>query len=184
MNVSEETECSRPGLATQINENIQMNQILSGVDIQIERGNPKAIGVYGRAAQGTSIQDVVIRSVDAAIGLQGGAGSGGSHINVRVEGGVVGMDLSTAQPSPTLTGATLINQTGSALVYNSPGRQTLSVTGLSVVRAAGAMGPAVSSTAEGISLVDCVLEDPSGTGSVAVSATGSLFMKVCNTARS
>jgi len=70
-----------------------MNQVLSGVDIEIAAGNPKAIGAYGRAAQGTSIQDVTVRCADCACGIQGGAGSGGSHINVRVEGGVLGKSI-------------------------------------------------------------------------------------------
>ena len=43
-----------------------MNQVLSGVDIEIAAGNPKAIGAYGRAAQGTSIQDVTVRCADCA----------------------------------------------------------------------------------------------------------------------
>ena len=64
---------------------VNMNQVLSGVDIEIAAGNPEAIGAYGRAAQGTSIQDVTVRCADCAVGIQGGAGSGGSHINVRVE---------------------------------------------------------------------------------------------------
>jgi hypothetical protein len=58
-----------------INENINMNQVLSHVDIRIEDGNPQAQGVYARAAQGTSVQDVFIYAGTAACGLVGGAGA-------------------------------------------------------------------------------------------------------------
>jgi hypothetical protein len=47
------------------------------VDIVIEGGNPNAIGVVARGAQGVSVQDCTITMVDAAVGIQGGAGSGG-----------------------------------------------------------------------------------------------------------
>ena len=152
-------------------------EVLSGVDIEIEHGNPKAIGAYGRAAQGTSIQDVTIRCADCAVGIQGGAGSGGSHINVRVEGGKIGLDLSQSQPSPTVTGVTLLNQTQSAIVYGIPGRQTLSVTGARIRLAAGATGPAIQVTAQALSLVDSVIEGhPSQTG-IAVSAQSNIFMQ-------
>lgn len=135
-----------------------MNQVLSGVDIEIGSGNPKAIGAYGRAAQGTSIQDVTVRCADCAVGIQGGAGSGGSHINVRVEGGKLGLDLSMSQPSPTVTGVTLVNQTVTAISYGTPGRQTLSLTGAHIQLAATASGPAISVTAQAISIVDSVIE--------------------------
>lgn len=135
-----------------------MNQVLSGVNIDIGSGNPDAIGAYGRAAQGTSIQDVTVRCVDCAVGIQGGAGSGGSHINVRVEGGKLGLDLSMSQPSPTVTGVTLINQTVTAISYGKPGRQTLSVTGAHIQLAPTATGPAISVTAQAISIVDSVIE--------------------------
>ena len=135
-----------------------MNQVLSGVDIDIGSGNPEAIGAYGRAAQGTSIQDVTVRCEDCAVGIQGGAGSGGSHINVRVEGGKIGLDLSMSQPSPTVTGVTLINQTTTAISYGTPGRQTLSVTGAHIQLAATAAGPAISVSAQALSIVDSVIE--------------------------
>ena len=53
----------------------------------------------------------------------GGAGSGGSHIKVTVIGGKAGVTLGEAQPSPAVSGLTLINQSVSAVVYETPGRQ-------------------------------------------------------------
>ena len=66
----------------------------------------------------------------ALVGLSGGSGSGGSHYGVRVIGGKFGVDFTTAQPGPVISGFTLENQTCSALVY--AGLQTLSVVGLRV----------------------------------------------------
>ena len=142
-----------------INENINMNQIMSSIDIVIETGNPNAMGVYARGAQGVSVQDVTIFAGDAAIGLDGGAGSGGSHTNVTVIGGVVGMRVSQAQPSPTLSAIRLINQTGIALLYGHPGRQTLSVVGVSITVLPDATGPAISSS-NPLSLIDGQLDCP------------------------
>ena len=144
-----------------VNDNINMNQVMASVDVTIEAGNPNAMGVYARGAQGVSVQDVTIRAVDAAVGLDGGAGSGGSHAKVTVIGGVVGMRLSTAQPSPTLSGITLINQSSVALLYGSPGRQTLSVAGLVI----SVVGTAVAiNTSNPLSLVDARLSCVGGGG--------------------
>ena len=154
-----------------------MNQVLSGVDIEIAAGNPQAIGAYGRAAQGTSIQDVTVRCADCAVGIQGGAGSGGSHINVRVEGGKLGLDLAQSQPSPTITGVTLINQTVTAISYGSPGRQTLSVTGARIQLAPSASGPAISVVAQALSLVDSVIEGHAHQVGIAVSSSSNLFLQ-------
>eukprot|EP01065_Artemidia_motanka_P007731 TRINITY_DN13864_c0_g1_i2.p1 TRINITY_DN13864_c0_g1~~TRINITY_DN13864_c0_g1_i2.p1 ORF type:complete len:626 (+),score=136.33 TRINITY_DN13864_c0_g1_i2:68-1945(+) len=148
------------------NENINMNQVFSGIDIRIEAGNSEAVGIYARGAQGTGVQNVTIHAGDAAVGLFGGAGSGGSHIGVTVIGGRVGMQVGSAQPGPTLTGVTLVNQTHTALLYDAPGRQTLSVVGLKVVAAAGATGPPIHSF-NPLSVADSVVE---GAGAVAVAA--------------
>ena len=142
-----------------INDNINMNQVMSSIDIVIEAGNSNAMGVYARGAQGVSVQDVTIFAGDAAVGLDGGAGSGGSHTNVTVIGGVVGMRLSQAQPSPTLSAIRLINQTGIALLYGHPGRQTLSVVGVSITALPEASGPAISSS-NPLSIIDGRLDCP------------------------
>jgi len=159
-----------------ISENINMNQVLTGIDIRIEHGNPNAIGVYGRGAQGVSIQDVTIYAGDAAIGIEGAAGSGGSHINVTVIGGKIGMKVGKAQPSPTLTAIRLVNQTESALVYEAPGRQTLTVTALHILSARDASGPAILSEAP-ISIVDSRVEGSGSFSGIVASTSCSLFMQ-------
>ena len=104
---------------------ININQVLQGVDIDIGPGNVGAIGVMHLGAQGSSIEDVTVWAEDAAAGISGGAGGGGSHANVRVVGGRFGLDLRAAQPAPTVTAATLSNQTCSSILYIGRGPLTL-----------------------------------------------------------
>lgn len=157
------------------NENINMNQIVSNLDIRILDGNENAQGVYARAAQGTSVQDVTIYAGTASCGLVGGAGSGGSHINVTVIGGQVGIDVSQAQPSPTLVAVTLVDQLASAIVYSAPGRQTLSIVGATIQQLATATGPAVLSS-NPISIADSIITTtaPSAT---ALTSSGSTYLR-------
>lgn len=108
---------------------------------------------------------MTINAGDAAVGIDGGAGSGGSHASVTVIGGVVGMRLSEAQPSPTISGVKLINQTGTALVYGLPGRQTLSAVGLSIQSLASAAGPAIQSSSP-LSIHDAMFDCAGGEASV------------------
>lgn len=111
--------------------NANCNQILQGVDIEVGDGNAGAIGIRARGAQMMVVQDVTVRlGADGFIGLSGGSGSGGSHYGVTVVGGAFGVDYTTAQPGPVVTGFTLVNQSCSALVY--AGLQTLTVVGLRV----------------------------------------------------
>ena len=86
------------------------------------------------AAQGSSVQDTTIYLGTGHTGLAGAAGSGGSHAGVTVIGGQFGLDLSLAQPAPTVTGMTLINQSKSAILYNK-GKEALSTVGIKIVMA-------------------------------------------------
>ena len=110
--------------------NISMNQMLIGINVTIGPGNAGAVGIRHRAAQGSGVQDCTIDATHGYCGLEGGAGSGGSHANVTVIGGRIGMDMRQTQPAPTLTGCTLIGQTETALICSS--RQALCAVGLRV----------------------------------------------------
>lgn len=114
----------------QLQPNISMNQMFVGIDVIIGPGNPGAVGIRHRAAQGSGVQDCTIDATYGYCGLEGGAGSGGSHANVTVIGGRIGMDMRQTQPTPTLTGCTLIGQTEIALISSS--RQALCAVGLRV----------------------------------------------------
>lgn len=110
--------------------NANCNQVFQGIDIRMSPGNPGAIGIRARGAQMMVVQDVTIFAGDGLVGLSGGSGSGGSHYGVTVIGGKYGVDFTTAQPGPVISGFTLENQTCSALVY--AGLQTLTAVGLRV----------------------------------------------------
>lgn len=117
--------------------NISYNQNLVSVDIEIGSGNPGAIGIYLQAAQGSGAINVKIDARHGFAGLEGGAGSGGSHFGITVIGGRVGLDLTGAQPAPTVGGITLIGQTEVSLRYS--GANTLCIVGADIRPAEGAM---------------------------------------------
>ncbi len=112
--------------------NISFNQIFRDIDITIGEGNPGAVGIRMQAAEGSSIQDCTIDATHGLAGMQGAAGSGGSHHGITVIGGRIGIDVhgfppefrpdgTGSQPTPTMAGITLINQTHAAVVCKSRG---------------------------------------------------------------
>ncbi len=119
--------------------NISMNQMWIGIDIVIGPGNPGAVGIRHRAAQGSGVEDCTIDARGGYCGLEGGAGSGGSHTNVTVIGGRIGVDLRQTQPAPTITGFTLIDQRETSLLCSS--RQALCAVGLRIEKRTP--GPAI-----------------------------------------
>ena len=115
--------------------NEMYNSVLQSVDVVIGEGNAGAVGVRWRGAQGTGLEDVTVRFEgrgvnDGLVGIVGGAGSGGAHHGVRVEGGRYGLDFRQGQPSATLTRATLVNQSCGAILYE--GYEALTAVGLVV----------------------------------------------------
>lgn len=162
-------------------DDTSMNQMLVGIDVEVGEGNPGAIAIRHRAAQGSGVQDCTIDVTYGHTGLQGGAGSGGSHVNVTVIGGRIGLDLREAQPAPTIAGITLIGQTERAILYD--GSQTLAAVGLRIESSQA--GPLIEGVGSGptdaangaISLVDSTLafEDPRP-GTVAIQMVRSLTL--------
>lgn len=110
---------------------ISMNQMFVNIDITIGEGNSGAVAIHHRGAQGSGIQESVIDVSNGLVGVAGGCGSGGSHADITVIGGKVGLDLRETQPAPTITGITLIGQKEAAIVYE--GRQALSAVGIKIV---------------------------------------------------
>ena len=124
------------GLPPEVEQpNIGMNQMLVNLDLVIGEGNPGAIALRHQAAEGSAIEDCTIDATHGLTGIQGGIGSGGSSAGVTVIGGRVGLDftgyLSGTQPTPVITGFTLIGQTEAAI--RSTSRQTLVAVGLKIV---------------------------------------------------
>jgi len=132
----------REGKPTQPQPNISMKQMFVGIDIRIGPGNPGAVGIRHRAAQGSGVQDCVIDATHGLAGLEGGAGSGGGHEGITVIGGRYGLDLRQTQPAPTIAGITLIHQTEAAILCSS--RQSLAAVGLKIV--SKARGPLIRCT--------------------------------------
>ena len=160
--------------------NGSFNQMLVGIDIAIGEGNPGAVGIRHRCAQGSGVQDCTIDATHGLTGIEGGAGSGGSHANVTVIGGRIGADLWEAQPAPTITGFTLIGQTETALRY--AGYETLTAVGLRIE--CDAPGPAIVTRANAgskdlfgqLSLVDSSIVFNTSGANLAILAQTSLYM--------
>lgn len=160
--------------------NGSFNQMLVGIDIAIGPGNPGAVGIRHRAAQGSAVQDCTIDATHGLTGIEGAAGSGGSHANVTVIGGRIGADLTEAQPAPTITGFTLIGQTEVALRYR--GYETLTAVGLRVET--DGSGPAIVTDPHRpardlfgqLSLVDSTIVFRKPGENVGINARTSLYM--------
>ncbi|MHB1157555.1 MAG: glycosyl hydrolase family 28-related protein [Phycisphaerales bacterium] len=115
--------------------NIGFNQVFMDIDITIGKGNGGAVGISMRAAEGSTIQDVTIDATHGDTGVLGVSGSGGSHANITVIGGRVGIDIrgfppqdsqndGGSQPGPTLTHITLLHQTDKAMISRAVGSLT------------------------------------------------------------
>ncbi|HBE02383.1 MAG: hypothetical protein A2096_07490 [Spirochaetes bacterium GWF1_41_5] len=158
--------------------NSSYSQMLINIDIEISEKNPGAVGVRMRAAQGSSIQDVIINAGYGLKGLEAGAGSGGSHHHVTVIGGEIGADLTEAQPAPTISGFTLIGQRKTALVYS--GMETLCLVGC-IIKSSGS-GPLVTGIPKNktpnegiINLIDSILEFEKEGANTAVQSERSIY---------
>jgi len=158
--------------------NVSMNQMFINIDLKIGEGNHGAVGIRHRAAQGSGIQECTINATHGLKGLEGGAGSGGSHDDIKIIGGEIGLDLRDTQPVPTIIGITLVGQRKTAILYQ--GRQTLCAVGVKIIF--NGKGPAivgmnrVSPFHGEICLLDSeiILQDPNG---IAISSKSSLYMK-------
>jgi hypothetical protein len=139
-------------------EDINMNQVIRGIDFRVEPGNPGAIALFFHGAQGGVIQDVSVRlSPDSFAGFGGGGGAGTSHFGVSVHGGVHGAYFLESEPAAVLGNARFIGQSGSAIVFWGQG--PLVVVGVHIVRPGNASGAAIATP---------VQEDQCGCGQISV----------------
>ena len=128
---SNDTGSEEYNLDSEIRTNVNFNQVIQGINVVVGDGNHGAIGIRLRGAQGSAVEDCLVDlGKDGLIGVVGACGSGGSHAGVTVLGGKYGLDFRMAQPAPTITGATLINQSCSSLLY--AGLQTLTAVGIKI----------------------------------------------------
>eukprot|EP00931_Biecheleriopsis_adriatica_P004519 TRINITY_DN106178_c0_g1_i1.p1 TRINITY_DN106178_c0_g1~~TRINITY_DN106178_c0_g1_i1.p1 ORF type:complete len:779 (-),score=109.52 TRINITY_DN106178_c0_g1_i1:75-2411(-) len=164
--------------------NVNFNQLFRGIDIEVLKGNPGAVGIFHQAAQGSSVQDCTMYMGEGHTGLAGAAGSGGSHVGVTVIGGQVGLDLSNSQPAPTVTGMTLINQTTHAIVYDG-GKEALSGVGIRIVMSSQSR-VAVKSAGHGkgywgnlnqMAFIDTSIDCSASTNATAFQTSASLYLQ-------
>lgn len=109
-----------------------------GIDIEIMENNAGASGLRFPTAETSGVGDVKIRFLgEGHVGFQGPPGGGSATLNMTIVGGRIGLDTTNqnheinafpnsgtgAQPTPVLTGLTLINQT--ELAVRSQVRGTL-----------------------------------------------------------
>ncbi|EDQ89820.1 uncharacterized protein MONBRDRAFT_7768 [Monosiga brevicollis MX1] len=106
--------------------NIHYNQVIETLDIEVGPGNPAAVAIDNRGAQGAATEDVNLFLADDTYGgLFGLSGSGGANTNVTVYGGKYGLDGRLAQPGPSVSGMNLIGQRCASIIYS--GLQALSM---------------------------------------------------------
>ena len=119
------------GPAVQPNGNF--NQVLRGIDIHVDSGNGGCIALRHRAAQMSAVEDVDIFNEGGYIGFEGLPGAGGSIANVKIYGGVFGIDARVTQPTSVLTGVELHGQQCAAIVYDGQfGQQTMIGVGVTI----------------------------------------------------
>eukprot|EP00038_Savillea_parva_P004098 m.134068 g.134068 ORF g.134068 m.134068 type:complete len:869 (-) comp11373_c0_seq7:124-2730(-) len=161
-------------------ENINMNQVFRGINIEVGAGNSGAVGLYFHGAQGGATQDVTVNLTQSGYaGFGGGGGAGASHVNVVVVGGRYGIWFTRSEPGPLVAGATLINQSESAVWWSS--QQTMVLVGAHLVQAPAATGPLIHIASSGspLSLVDARLEcavDAKGTTSSNTSSSSHVLI--------
>ncbi len=112
--------------------NISYNNVFADIDLVVGPGNPGAVGIRMHGAEGSSIQNVTIDATHGHTGMLSAAGGGGSHHNLTVIGGRIGIDTRGyppefriagpgTQPSPTMAHVTLTGQTETPLYVMSRG---------------------------------------------------------------
>ncbi len=105
--------------------NINFNQKILHLDIELGRGNPGAIGVDHRGAEGATVEDVSVDATGAFAGIRHAPGSGGAMHGITVLGGRYGLYLPGTQPSPLVSDVRLRGQTDAAIYYRSRGPLTV-----------------------------------------------------------
>lgn len=154
-------------------ENDNMNQVIRGVDFEVEEENSGAVALYFHGAQGSAAQDITVwLASDALAGFGGGHGAGGSHVNVAVHGGRFGVMFLASEPSPVLAGVTLTNQSESAVLWGSQGSMVL--VGVRIEQALGASGPAVQAL-QPITVIDAIIKCAARKDSVAIASSTSVY---------
>ena len=146
---------------------ISFNQKIMNLDFDLGKGNPGAIAIDHRAAEGSTVEDVSIMATGAFAGIRNAPGSGGSMHGIRVTGGRYGLFMTGTQPAPLVSDLELTGQTEFAILFNARG--PLTIVGARI-RGAGIKGlPAYFNYDGALNLVDVSIELENRTRAIAVS---------------
>lgn len=104
---------------------ISFNQKILHLDFDLGTGNPGAVALAFRAAEGSTVEDVRIRAHGAFAGIKDAPGSGGSMQGITVEGGRHGLYLVGTQPSPLVSDLTLTGQEEYSIYADTRGPLTI-----------------------------------------------------------
>lgn len=162
-----------------------IENMITGLHIEIGEGNTGAVGVAFYAAQGCSMEDCIIDVGDGYCGLWGAAGNGGSHAQNIIRGGRVGTDLSKGTPGAVMSGFIFDHQTEHAIIAGT--KQAVDFVGCAIYTSS-LLPPVVSfgGTYElfhqgQLSLIDCTIEfdAPMKQGRIqaAVSSRESIYLR-------
>jgi len=105
--------------------NINFNQKILHMDVRLGKGNPGAIGIDHRGAEGATVEDVNVDATGAFAGIRHAPGSGGAMHGITVRGGRYGLYLPGTQPSPLVSDLQLTGQTMASVYYRSRGPLTI-----------------------------------------------------------
>ncbi|MDP3070980.1 MAG: glycosyl hydrolase family 28-related protein [Opitutaceae bacterium] len=134
---------------------INFNQKILSLDFDLGTGNPGAVAIDHRGAEGSTIEDVSIQAAGAFAGIQNAPGSGGAMHGIRVNGGRFGLYVAGSQLSPLVSDLTLRDQSEAAILFR--GRGALTVVGADI-RGAPIRGEFGTGHQDGaINLIDSVI---------------------------
>ncbi|MEN9402576.1 MAG: hypothetical protein RL091_1279, partial [Verrucomicrobiota bacterium] len=101
------------------------NQKILSLDFELGAGNPGAVAIDHRSAEGSTIEDVSVQATGAFAGILNAPGSGGAMHAIRVTGGRYGLYLPGSQPSPLISDLTLRDQEEASIYYRARGALTV-----------------------------------------------------------
>ncbi len=105
--------------------NISFNQKIHHIDIELGGGNPGAVGIDHRGAEGSTVEDVTVHAGGAFAGFRHAPGSGGAMHGIQVRGGRYGLYLDGTQPSPLISDLKLTGQTEASVLAIPRGPLTI-----------------------------------------------------------
>lgn len=139
-----------------------IGNMVTGININIGEGNYGAIGIQFYSAQGCSVEDCEINVGDGYCGVFGTAGNGGSHSQVIIRGGRVGIDVSRGTPGSVIEGFVFDDQREHAIIAGA--KQAVTFVGCHIISKANrppvvSFGGTFEFMQQGqLSLIDSVIE--------------------------